>query len=112
MTESATGTVSTGVDEMPQYDVQQGPVIAVDGPAGSGKSTAARRVATELGLRYLDTGAITIDGHALTMGTPVADERATGLSERARQGCLPTTGISLGGEGEGGGRECGHPSDQ
>src|SRR5215469_11567942 len=33
-------------------------VIAVDGPAGSGKSSAARRVATELGLRYLDTGAM------------------------------------------------------
>src|SRR5215472_16523483 len=33
-------------------------VIAVDGPAGSGKSTAARRVAVTLGLRYLDTGAM------------------------------------------------------
>jgi cytidylate kinase len=33
-------------------------VIAVDGPSGSGKSTAARRAAAELGLRYLDTGAM------------------------------------------------------
>jgi len=33
-------------------------VIAVDGPAGSGKSSAARGVATALGLRYLDTGAM------------------------------------------------------
>jgi cytidylate kinase len=33
-------------------------VIAVDGPAGSGKSTAARQVAATLGLRYLDTGAM------------------------------------------------------
>ena len=33
-------------------------VIAVDGPAGSGKSTAARLVAATLGLRYLDTGAM------------------------------------------------------
>ena len=33
-------------------------MIALDGPAGSGKSTVARRVATELGLRYLDTGAM------------------------------------------------------
>ena len=31
-------------------------MIAVDGPAGSGKSTAARGVARALGLRYLDTG--------------------------------------------------------
>jgi CMP/dCMP kinase len=33
-------------------------VIAVDGPAGAGKSSAARGVAAELGLRYLDTGAM------------------------------------------------------
>jgi len=35
-----------------------GLVIAVDGPAGSGKSSAARGVARSLGLRYLDTGAM------------------------------------------------------
>jgi CMP/dCMP kinase len=35
-----------------------GLVIAVDGPAGSGKSTAAREVARSLRLRYLDTGAM------------------------------------------------------
>jgi CMP/dCMP kinase len=35
---------------------RSGLVIAVDGPAGSGKSTAARGVARALGLRYLDTG--------------------------------------------------------
>jgi CMP/dCMP kinase len=35
-----------------------GLVIAVDGPAGSGKSSAARGVAVALGLRYLDTGAM------------------------------------------------------
>jgi cytidylate kinase len=33
-------------------------VVAIDGPAGSGKSTTARRVAQRLGLRYLDTGAL------------------------------------------------------
>ena len=33
-------------------------VIAIDGPAGSGKSTVARRLATRLGLEYLDTGAM------------------------------------------------------
>jgi cytidylate kinase len=33
-------------------------VIAIDGPAGSGKSTVARHVAAALGLRYLDTGAM------------------------------------------------------
>ncbi len=33
-------------------------VIAIDGPAGSGKSTVAKALAKELGLAYLDTGAM------------------------------------------------------
>jgi cytidylate kinase len=33
-------------------------VIAIDGPAGAGKSTVARAVATELGFTYLDSGAM------------------------------------------------------
>jgi len=33
-------------------------VIAIDGPAGSGKSTVAKALASALGLRYLDTGAM------------------------------------------------------
>jgi len=33
-------------------------VIAIDGPSGSGKSTVSKRVASTLGLAYLDTGAI------------------------------------------------------
>ena len=32
--------------------------IAIDGPAGAGKSTIARRLAQEMGYRYVDTGAI------------------------------------------------------
>lgn len=35
-----------------------GIVIALDGPSGSGKSSTSRGVATRLGLRYLDTGAM------------------------------------------------------
>ncbi len=33
-------------------------IIAIDGPAGAGKSTVAQRLARRLGLRYLDTGAM------------------------------------------------------
>ena len=33
-------------------------IVAIDGPAGSGKSTVARRVATRLAFHYLDTGAM------------------------------------------------------
>lgn len=34
------------------------PVIAIDGPSGSGKSSVSRAVAKQLGLQYLDTGAM------------------------------------------------------
>ncbi len=33
-------------------------IVAIDGPAGAGKSTVARRLAGRLGFRYLDTGAM------------------------------------------------------
>jgi cytidylate kinase len=36
----------------------RGVVVAMDGPSGSGKSSTARGVASRLGLRYLDTGAM------------------------------------------------------
>ncbi len=35
-----------------------GPIIAIDGPAGSGKSSVSRAVAASLGVNYLDTGAM------------------------------------------------------
>lgn len=34
------------------------PVIAIDGPAGAGKSTVSKMLARDLGFRYLDTGAM------------------------------------------------------
>ncbi len=48
-------------------------IIAVDGPAGSGKSSAARGVARGLGLRYLDTGAMyrALTWWMLSRGGPV-----------------------------------------
>lgn len=55
-----------------------GLVIAVDGPAGSGKSSAARGVARELHLRYLDTGAMyrALTWWLLSQGTDPADPAA------------------------------------
>ena len=43
---------------MPQLKPVGNRVIAIDGPAGSGKSTVARAVAARLGMPYLDTGAM------------------------------------------------------
>jgi cytidylate kinase len=50
-------------------------VIAIDGPAGSGKSTVARRLAERLGLQYLDTGAMyrAVTFAALRRGIDPAD---------------------------------------
>lgn len=39
-------------------NMQKKPNVAIDGPAGAGKSTVAREVAKRLGLQYLDTGAM------------------------------------------------------
>lgn len=53
-------------------------VIAIDGPAGSGKSTVARMVAARLGLDYLDTGAMyrSVALAALRRGIDPADAGA------------------------------------
>src|SRR5271165_1244475 len=52
--------------------------IAIDGPAGSGKSTAARRTAALLGYLYLDSGAMyrAVALKALERKIPSEDEAA------------------------------------
>lgn len=53
-------------------------VIAVDGPSGSGKSSVSRAVASKLGYRYLDTGAMyrAMTWWMLEHGVPVDDPAA------------------------------------
>jgi cytidylate kinase len=55
-------------------------VIAIDGPAGAGKSTVARAVAAELGFTYLDSGAMyrCVALAALETGTGLEDGEALG----------------------------------
>ena len=54
--------------------------IAIDGPAGAGKSTIAKAVAKKLGLIYLDTGAMyrSVAYFVLKKGVPVSDEEGVG----------------------------------
>lgn len=49
-------------------------IVAIDGPAGAGKSTVARRLAERLGFRYLDTGAMyrALTWLALNRSVPLA----------------------------------------
>jgi cytidylate kinase len=55
-------------------------IVAIDGPAGAGKSTVARNLAARLGFRYLDTGARyrALTGLAMREGLPLAEPDALG----------------------------------
>ncbi|HLX36552.1 MAG TPA: (d)CMP kinase [Candidatus Binataceae bacterium] len=59
------------------------PIIAIDGPAGSGKSTVARRLAKDLDFTYLNTGAmyravaIAFKEAGITSGDPDLEARIT-----------------------------------
>jgi cytidylate kinase len=55
-------------------------VIAIDGPAGAGKSTVARAVAQRLGFTYLDTGAMY---RCVALGTLESGDPAADVAERS-----------------------------
>jgi CMP/dCMP kinase len=57
-------------------------VVAIDGPAGAGKSTVARAVAAKLGFTYLDSGAMYRCVALLALATP--EEQPAGLARAAR----------------------------
>ncbi|MGA8025581.1 MAG: (d)CMP kinase [Bryobacteraceae bacterium] len=62
-------------------------IIAIDGPAGAGKSTLAKRVANKLGFVYIDTGAIyrAISLWALRLGVSLSDmHRLEQLAKEAK----------------------------
>lgn len=68
-------------------------IIAIDGPAGAGKSTVSKALAKKLGYTYIDTGAMyrALAWKALQLGLPLHDERQ--LTELAE-----TSTIALQGE--------------
>ena len=60
-------------------------IVAIDGPAGAGKSTVARQLADRLGFRYLDTGAMyrAVTWLAMQRGLPLGDGAPLGELARA-----------------------------
>ena len=59
-------------------------IVAIDGPAGAGKSTVARKLAERLGFGYLDTGAMyrALTWLALKEGLPAVADRPDGARRR------------------------------
>lgn len=70
-------------------------IVTIDGPAGAGKTTLAKRVAQALGVAYLDTGAM-FRVAALVLGPAPADTPGEDVADR-----LSGLSFSLGGSGEG-----------
>lgn len=60
------------------------PIVAIDGPAGAGKSTIARSLASRLGVQYLDTGAMyrAVTAEALRTSISLDDSSAVGTLAR------------------------------
>lgn len=66
--------------------VEKGFVVAIDGPAGAGKSTIARQVAGKLGFAYIDTGAMyrAVTWKLLQTGEAFSPALASELAQRIR----------------------------
>ena len=75
-------------------------VVAIDGPAGTGKSTVSKRLADRLGWRLLDTGAMyrAVTLAALRGGVDLEDDRALGDLTAQLSVQLPAGRVLLDGE--------------
>lgn len=76
-------------------------IVAIDGPAASGKSTVAQRVAASLGVAFLDTGAMyrAVTLEVQSRGLDPADEQACGtLAEELQIGFTPSGEILIDGQ--------------
>ena len=77
-------------DRRPDRTTLRSVIVAIDGPAGAGKSTVARSLAERLGFRYLDTGAMyrSLTWLALRRGLDLGDGAALGSAGRGEPGRL------------------------
>jgi cytidylate kinase len=75
-------------------------IVAIDGPAGAGKSTVARALAARLGFRYLDTGAMyrALTWLALERGVGVDDGDALGALAESSSITFDTDRVSIDGQ--------------
>jgi CMP/dCMP kinase len=67
-------------------------VVAIDGPAGSGKSTVARALARQLGFAYLDSGAMYRCVGLLSLRSPAAEPATLARAARIELGSAPVAG--------------------
>ena len=90
---AAGGRIIAASMNTPRQELATGMIITIDGPAGSGKSTAARKLAARLGIAFLDTGAMyrVITLLALEEGIDLGDEGAlaAAAAEAARRRPAP-----------------------
>ncbi len=75
--------------------IQAHKIIAIDGPAGSGKSTVARRLSERIGFRYIDTGAMyrAATVNVIHAGIPPEDETAVVDAVQGSRISLNNSGI-------------------
>ena len=74
-------------------------IVAIDGPAGAGKSTVARRLADRLGFRYLDTGAMyrALTWLAVERGVDLEDADALAALARENEVAIEADRVTIGG---------------
>jgi cytidylate kinase len=74
-------------------------IIAIDGPSGAGKGTVARAIATELGYRHVDSGAMyrALGWQALRDGVPLDDDTAVAALATAARIEVSDTRVTIDG---------------
>ena len=85
---------------MRQTEGVNGVVVAIDGPAGAGKSTIAKALADDLGIEYLDTGAMYrgVTYEVLKRGLEATDVDAVGRVAREVQLTQTRTTLHVNGD--------------